>query len=332
MPFGPVNGPAIFIIMIHDLKATWDALAQSRGIEVGEDTNCEIIIDDINGRSSSFDTALEYMECQLIVALRERLSLNLRKSSFFRPRFEFVGHDICSDGIRPAQSKHILLKSWPDPAIVRDIASLVGFAQFYSAYIPYLELRISCLRDLMSREYDAPILPEMWTDACAEAWAFIKNSILSDPCLKRYDHRRRFYLKYDFSAFGMGYIGMQPDDDDDSIAAMTREIAGGPCEFLISKDLSAAPRLRPVCMGSRRNKGYEKKLHSYLGEAFALDWAINQCRIQCWGQKFTAIGDCKSLQFIMTYEGKNPVVLRLQMRLMCWWMDLVHRPNSFNVD
>jgi hypothetical protein len=78
----------------------------------------------------------------------------------------------------------------------------------------------------------------MWTDACAEAWAFIKNSILSDPCLKRYDHRRRFYLKYDFSAFGMGYIGMQPDDDDDSIAAMNREIAGGPCEFLTGKDLS----------------------------------------------------------------------------------------------
>jgi hypothetical protein len=45
-------------------------------------------------------------------------------------------------------------------------------------------------------------------------------------------------LKYDFSAFGMGYIGMQPDDDDDSIAAMNREIAGGPCEFLTSKDLS----------------------------------------------------------------------------------------------
>jgi hypothetical protein len=82
MPFGPVNGPAIFIVMIHDLKATWDALAQSRGIEVGEDTNCEIIIDDINGHSSSFDTALDYMECQLIVALSERLSLNLRKSSF----------------------------------------------------------------------------------------------------------------------------------------------------------------------------------------------------------------------------------------------------------
>jgi hypothetical protein len=68
-------------------------------------------------------------------------------------------------------------------------------------------------------------------------------------------------LKYGFSAFGMGYIGMQPDDDDDSIAAMDREIAGGPFEFLAGKDLSTAPRLRPVCMGSRCNRGYEKKLH-----------------------------------------------------------------------
>jgi hypothetical protein len=38
MPFGPVNGPAIFIIFIHDCQADWNELARLRGILVGDGT------------------------------------------------------------------------------------------------------------------------------------------------------------------------------------------------------------------------------------------------------------------------------------------------------
>jgi hypothetical protein len=34
----------------------------------------------------------------------------------------------------------------------------------------------------------------------------------------------------------------------------------------------------------------------------------------------------------MSYEGNNSVVLRLQMRLMLWAVDIVHRTREFNVD
>ena len=34
----------------------------------------------------------------------------------------------------------------------------------------------------------------------------------------------------------------------------------------------------------------------------------------------------------MTYEGNNAVVLRIQMRLMLWSMDIVHRTRDFNAD
>jgi len=97
-----------------------------------------------------------------------------------------------------------------------------------------------------------------------------------NPCCAQYNPDLRFYLKTDFAQVGMGYVGCQPDDDPLSLAAMQREMAGGPCEFLTNaKDVGAPPRLRPICMGSRKNKGYELRLHSHLGEAFALDYAIN---------------------------------------------------------
>ncbi len=62
------------------------------------------------------------------------------ESHIFPKRFEFVGIDVCLDGNRPAMSKHRLLKHWPQPEIVRDVVKLVGFAQFYSKFIPQFKL------------------------------------------------------------------------------------------------------------------------------------------------------------------------------------------------
>lgn len=331
MPFGPVNGPVTFVIFIYDCKADWDDLATTRGINVGHGTDSVIIIDDIHAVSDAWNSALRYFESQLDVCLHRRLSLNLGKCHLFKPRFEFVGHDIAEDGTHPAQSKFDLVKNWPNPKTVRDVASLIGFAQFYSCYIPWLEVRNRHLRALVAGDYEAAITPEMWTDKCQSEWDFLKRSITDDPCIMQYEPSRRFYLKTDFAQVGMGYVGCQPDSDPVSLAAMKREIDGGECEFLKNaKDIGAPPRLRPICMGSRKNKGYELRLHSHLGEAFALDYSINCCRLYCWGFRFTNIGDCYSLKFLMTYEGNNPVILRIQQRLLLWAVDIVHRTRDFN--
>ena len=48
--------------------------------------------------------------------------------------------------------------------------------------------------------------------------------------------------------------------------------------------------------------------------------------------RFKWVTDCFALKFILTYEGDNPAVLRLQMRIMCWDVDLEHRTNEYLVD
>jgi hypothetical protein len=83
------------------------------------------------------------MRCQLQVCLHYNLSLSLSKACIFPKRFEFVGVDVSPDGNRPALSKHILLKTWPDPRDVRDVAKFIGFVAFYAQFIPLFELRIA---------------------------------------------------------------------------------------------------------------------------------------------------------------------------------------------
>jgi len=35
---------------------------------------------------------------------------------------------------------------------------------------------------------------------------------------------------------------------------------------------------------------------------------------------------------LSSYEGWNPAILRLQMRLMCWDVDIVYQPDTELVD
>ena len=329
MPFGPTNGPATFINFIHDVDSQWKALAQQSGLIINDDTNTKIIVDDIFSWSESLEKALLYMECQLRICQAYRLSLSLKKSCIFSKRFEFVGIDVCPDGNRPAMSKHQLLVHWPLPEFVRDVAKIVGFAQFYGKFIPQFELRISPLSDLISKlEYTEPVAPH-WTTAAQDSFDDIKHAILSDPCLKRFDHNRLIVLRSNFSSKGFGYVICQPGHDNALTTAINVYRSGLDFSFM-TKDSKAV--LHPVAFGARRCRGNEVRLHSHLGEGFSGDWAMNKCRQMLFGQRFVWTIDCYAIKFILTYDGVNPAILRLQMRLMCWDVDIVHQNDHYIAD
>ena len=76
---------------------------------------------------------------------------------FFPKHFEFVGVDVCDDSNCPAQSTYMLLKTWPAPEFVRDVAKFIGFAKFYSIFIPNFEMCAAPLRTVTKQEYTDPI-------------------------------------------------------------------------------------------------------------------------------------------------------------------------------
>ncbi len=268
MPFGPTNGPAAFISFIYNVDSQWKALATLCGILIDEQTNTRIIIDNIMNHGLNFSTSLRYMECQLHVCQAYRLLLSLKKSFIFPKQFEFVGNNVCPDGNRPAQSKHQLLTTWPHPKLVRDIAKFIRFVQFYSKFIHHFKLRVTPLHELVTNSnYVDPVAP-ICTDATQWAMDDLRESILADPCLMRFNHNRLVVLRTDFSSAGFGYAICQPGTNKASERAMAAFQVGH--DFtLMSKDLSAV--LRPEAFGSRRCRGNEVRLHSHLGECFAGD-------------------------------------------------------------
>ncbi len=149
----------------------------------------------------------------------------------------------------------------------------------------------------------------------------MKNAILANPCVLHFDYRKLIVLWTDFSCLGFGWVLCQPGDNEASNKAVQEYCLGKGFNFM-TKESSAV--LRPVCFGGRKSRGNEVQLHSHLGKIFAGDYGMNKCRHMLFGQHFVWVTDCYAAKFMLSYDGTNPAILRLQMRLMCWDVDIVH--------
>ena len=98
----------------------------------------------------------------------------------------------------------------------------------------------------------------------------------------------------------------------------------------MTKDSTAV--LHPVTFSAGRCRGNEVWLHSHLGEEFSGDWSMNKCHHMLFGQCFMWTTDCYAIKFILSYNGANPAILHLQMRLICWDANIVHQNDHFIAD
>ncbi len=84
MPFGPMNGPAMFINFIHNVDSQWKALSQQSGLVIDDNTNTKIIVDNIFSWSDLLEKALLYMECQLCICQAYQLIELAQKLHLFQ--------------------------------------------------------------------------------------------------------------------------------------------------------------------------------------------------------------------------------------------------------
>jgi hypothetical protein len=104
-------------------------------------------------------------------------------------------------------SEHSLLHHCPAPKLVRNVAKFVGFAQIYSRFIPHFEQRIGTLPAVMMSKYTDPVGP-YWSPNAKVAFLDIHLALLSNPCLKGYNHHLLLILRTNFSANGFGYVAL----------------------------------------------------------------------------------------------------------------------------
>ena len=160
---------------------------------------------------------------------------------------------------------------------------------FYACFPPWFEINLKPLR-LLQRLHHRKDIPEAsWTHVLRTLFDKCKKGITSPPVFARYDSDKPVFLKTDWSAEGMGYILMQPDDSATSKDATIKLLETGVCDF----DLTLkSPRLRPICFKIRSNRDYEEHYHSFVGEIACGCWAIAHLKKYLWGVLFYWMCDC----------------------------------------
>ena len=87
-------------------------------------------------------------------------------------------------------------------------------------------------------------------------------SIISSPLLTRFISSKPSFLKIDWSATGMGYNLIQPDDNTEARTATSKLLNRGECDFDLSSD---GARLRHVLFNIRSYTATDKHYHGFVG-------------------------------------------------------------------
>ncbi len=130
-----------------------------------------------------------------------------------------------------AQMAIALLKIWPALETVCKIAKFIGFAQFYSRFIHNFELPTTPLCEINKQEFTDPNAP-FWNDAAQASLNDMKNAILADPCILRFDYRKPIVLQTDFSSLGFRWVLCQPGNNEVASKAVQDYRAGKGFSFM----------------------------------------------------------------------------------------------------
>jgi hypothetical protein len=272
---------------------------------------------------------VDLFECIYIVFLKYRVSFRLDKCEFFVDRFEYVGHDITSDGNSPVQSKYDTIQDWPLPKTAKSLLSFVSLCSFYQRYVTWFEVGTKELRRMVCRYSRKAIPPVEWTETRVALFDSMKEALTSSPVMARFDSSTPVFLKTDWSASGMGCILMQPDGSKESLAAISKLVAGEDNEF--DAEMTGA-RLRPVLFGSRKCDDRETHYHSMVGEAACGRWAFGKLKKYLYGAHFWWICDCDGMQILFGYDSPIKQLRRWGQEMLGYNCTLLHRSHQLMRD
>ena len=195
MPFGPLNAPPVYITFMLQLRSMCTRRAREHPSLQSAFFGSNQIVDNTLLWSNSIPAIFTFLEIVLQTCMEFRVSLKLKKCTFFDPRLGFVGVDLSANGHLPAASKYSLITSWPLPDCQSALTSFIGFCGFYNRFIPWFEVRIKPLRALIKKYASAAIPLLAWTQPLLGLFDELKAGLTSDPCLARACSSKPFFLK-----------------------------------------------------------------------------------------------------------------------------------------
>ena len=193
----------------------------------------------------------------------------MKKCEIMQMRVEYLEHFISQDGISVDNRKIDVIRQWPMPANTSDVRSFLGIASYYRKFVKHFAAIAMPLTDLLHKDNVF-----RWQNAEQEAFEQLKTSLTTAPVLALLDPSKPFLVTTDASDYVIGAI--------------------------LSQDQGKGEQ--PIVYESRKMTPAELNYPVHEKELLAMVHAINIWRPYLEGQKFTAITDHASLEYICTQK------------------------------
>ena len=123
------------------------------------------------------------------------LRIRPEKCYFQVDRFNFLGYDISTTGVRPMASKINVLKNMPPPKDRKSLRRFLGFGSFYRRFVPHYAQLSSPLNQLANNKS-----PFVWSAENEKAFRVIVHALSSAKVLSLVCKGKPFELHTDENA------------------------------------------------------------------------------------------------------------------------------------
>ncbi|CAB0040089.1 unnamed protein product [Trichogramma brassicae] len=280
MPFGLCNAPRTFQRLIDSLF----------GPEF--EPNIFGYLDDIIVATDTFEEHLQWLEVVLSKLREAGLSVNRKKCEFCCQRLTYLGFVLDAEGLRPDPERVAPVLNCKPPRNLKELRSFLGCISWYSRFIR------------MESSVKVPLLkltkknaPWLWGPEQSEAFESLKRALISSPVLARPDFSKPFKVQSDASAYAIGAVLTQDQDDGE----------------------------HPIVYISRVLNAAERNYSTTERECLAVVWAIKKFRPYLEGYEFTVVTDHAALKSLQMAKEPAGRLARWALELQNWSFKIEHR-------
>ena len=289
MPFGLCNGPASFQNFINDTLREY------------LDVFCTAYLDDILIYSETAEEHEQHVKLILEKLRKAGLQVDITKCEFEVESVEYLGLVVTTEGTRMDPKKVETILQWLELRNVKDVQSLLGFANFYRRFIYGFSSIVAPLTALTKKGVEFRM-----TEKALQAVETLKKAFTSDTILRHFDPDKETIVETDASDYVSGGILSQYDDDQ---------------------------VLRPVAFFSKKHNPAECNYEIYDKELMAIVRAFEAWRPELEGAAFPVkvITDHKNLEYFATTKQLSQRQARWSEFLSRFDFKIVYRPGKQGV-
>lgn len=283
MPFGLANSPAIFQRLMDNI---FSSLRHDKVLPY---------IDDVLLPTTTELEGLDLLKVVLNIIRDAGLTLNLEKCFFLQTKIDYLGYEICKEGIRPGIQKINAVANYTEPRNVHELRMFLGLTGYFRKFVQnYAEISYH-LYDLLRKN-----TAWEWGPLQVKAFNLLKKILTTRPLLSLFRRNGEIEVHTDASSKGLAGILLQKQD-------------GG---------------FKPIAYFSRKTSKEEAMYHSYELETLAVVESLRRFRIYLVGNHFKVVTDCSAVRFTFLKKDLMPRIARWWLSIQEYDMEVEHRSGK----